>query len=217
MRKLYPALAILALSALSCRKEYSGWNVYYNSKINLIETEPSEDCPNGGIMIQSGLDKNQNEILDSSEIDQTEVVCNGATGANGEGGSGSNDPDKQIVIPLNMMTANTGSSTPIVVGSYPFFSKLNYPGVDSIVFVGQPYINPQETNSVIVELYDLTNNRPIANSAISSNQGLGGFTVSKNIYSSLPDEEITLGISIRSEHEGMFAGIYTLYLYMYRR
>lgn len=217
MRKLFPALAILALSAFSCRKEYSGWNVYYSSKINLIETEATETCPSGGIMIQSGLDKNQNNILDSIEVDQSQMICNGAAGQPGEGGSTNNALDKQIVIPLNMMTANTGSSATLVVGSYPLFSKLNYPGVDSIVFVGQPYINPQETNTAIVELYDLTNNRPIANSTISSNQGLGGFTISKNIYSSLPDEEITLGISIRSANDGMFAGVYTMYLFLYRR
>ncbi|MBL7700365.1 MAG: hypothetical protein JNK79_19525 [Chitinophagaceae bacterium] len=216
MLKLYPIAILVALSLTACRKEYSGWNVYYSSKINLVDVPANEECPAGGVLVQSGLDKNQNDILDSIEIDQTEMICNGSAGV--EPGVDPGGP-KQVVIQLNMMIANTGSATPIIVGAYPFFSKLYYPGYDSIVFVGRPYINPTEINRCTVELYDLTNNSVIANSTISSNKGLDetGFVVSKNLYSTLPDEEITLGIKIWSENEGMFAGVYSMYLYMYRR
>src|SRR5688572_25901419 len=68
MKHAYPvifALVIICVSA--CRKEYSGWNVYFNSKMDLEKVPGNEDCPAGGILIRSGLDKNQNDILDSSE------------------------------------------------------------------------------------------------------------------------------------------------------
>lgn len=46
-------------------------------------------CANGGVRIDSGLDKNGNHVLDSKEIQQTSYVCNGAAGAAGTGaGSG---------------------------------------------------------------------------------------------------------------------------------
>ncbi|MEJ7685247.1 MAG: hypothetical protein WKG06_46865 [Segetibacter sp.] len=39
--------------------------------------------PNGGVVILSGIDKNNNGKLDSTEADQTQNVCNGANGASG--------------------------------------------------------------------------------------------------------------------------------------
>jgi hypothetical protein len=87
------------------------------------------------------------------------------------------------------------------------------------VLVGRPYIRTGEINTATVDLYDLTNNRVIANSTLTSNKGFeeAGFVVSKNIYSTLPNEEISLGLQIQSGHEGMFAGLYALYLYLYRK
>lgn len=38
------------------------------------------ECPNGGISINTGIDENANGILDSTEIDNTQVVCNGLDG-----------------------------------------------------------------------------------------------------------------------------------------
>lgn len=37
-------------------------------------------CPAGGIMVKTGIDKNRNNILDSSEVDKTKYVCNGQNG-----------------------------------------------------------------------------------------------------------------------------------------
>jgi hypothetical protein len=218
MRKLYPLGLIVILTAIACNKEYSGWNVYYNSKIALTDVPANENCTTGGVLIQSGLDKNQNNVLDSQEVDQTEMICNGATGTPSGENPQQNSP-KQIIIQLDMMTANMTSSTPLVVGSLPFFSKHHYPGYDSIVLVGHPYINPTESNTVTVKLYDLTNNKPIESSTISSSKGYNEspHVMSRNIYSELPDDEISLGISIVSANEGRFAATGALYLYLYRK
>ena len=44
------------------------------------------NCTNGGIKIEAGADENENNVLDSSEIDSalTKYVCNGAPGKQGE-------------------------------------------------------------------------------------------------------------------------------------
>ncbi|MEC4685650.1 MAG: Ig-like domain-containing protein [Nitrospirota bacterium] len=56
-----------------------------------ISDEPSGDnCTDGGVKIEAGLDENNNAILDSEEVDETRYVCDGTDGTNGsDGGSGS--------------------------------------------------------------------------------------------------------------------------------
>ena len=47
---------------------------------NLIQTsvvESGEDCTNGGVLIESGIDTNGNATLDPSEVTNSEYVCNG--------------------------------------------------------------------------------------------------------------------------------------------
>jgi len=45
------------------------------------------DCPNGGILVETGIDENANGVLDADEVDETQKVCNGADGAQGPAGS----------------------------------------------------------------------------------------------------------------------------------
>ena len=40
----------------------------------------SADCPNGGFLLDIGIDDNGNSMLDTAEVDRTESVCNGADG-----------------------------------------------------------------------------------------------------------------------------------------
>ncbi len=51
----------------------------------------NEECPNGGIEIEMGIDSNSNGRLDSDEVDQarTQTVCHGANGSSGEDGKNS--------------------------------------------------------------------------------------------------------------------------------
>jgi hypothetical protein len=41
---------------------------------------PIDVCPSGGIQVDAGIDENGNGILDASEIDSSQYVCNGANG-----------------------------------------------------------------------------------------------------------------------------------------
>ncbi|MEL6916391.1 MAG: hypothetical protein AAFO99_01545 [Bacteroidota bacterium] len=47
-----------------------------NSLINIIEEPISENCPNGGFKIETGIDINTNGILESDEVQATNFICN---------------------------------------------------------------------------------------------------------------------------------------------
>ncbi|MCH8843037.1 MAG: hypothetical protein IID61_08675, partial [SAR324 cluster bacterium] len=52
-----------------------------STAVNTIVLEPGdEDCPFGGILVESGIDDNGNGLLDPEEVDETEKVCNGSDG-----------------------------------------------------------------------------------------------------------------------------------------
>ncbi len=53
--------------------------------------EAGDECPNGGISIDTGIDDNGNGILDPDEVDKTQIVCNGEDGKDGEDGSDGED------------------------------------------------------------------------------------------------------------------------------
>lgn len=53
-----------------------------NSLIDLISESPGINCPVGGYKVISGLDINDNNLLDASEIQATKYVCNGMAGGN---------------------------------------------------------------------------------------------------------------------------------------
>lgn len=40
------------------------------------------DCPNGGILVETGIDENDNGLLEDPEVDSSSKVCNGANGLN---------------------------------------------------------------------------------------------------------------------------------------
>lgn len=48
--------------------------------VAILNAAPLNACPNGGITIGSGIDKNSNKILESSEVTSTQYVCNGTSG-----------------------------------------------------------------------------------------------------------------------------------------
>ena len=68
-----------------------------NSLVKTTDEPIGSNCVTGGKKIQTGLDSNNNGLLDSSEISQTEYVCNGVTGATGAiGVSGTNGSNSLV-------------------------------------------------------------------------------------------------------------------------
>jgi len=50
---------------------------------SLLLTANDIDCPNGGILVETGIDENGNGSLEDTEVDNVEKVCNGADGRDG--------------------------------------------------------------------------------------------------------------------------------------
>jgi hypothetical protein len=199
--------AFLALTILSCKKQGEEG---LKSLILIEDSHNMQICPSGGIVVKSGIDKNKNNILDSNEVTDKKFVCNGQNGQNGTS-------DKQIILPINF-SANTTSTTPVTGAGLIKFSKDNYVGVDSIILAANSYV-ADVSNTAIVELYNVTDKQVVPNSTIRSSNlyNPDAYVQTSNVYNALPNKEITLGISLKSEKEGMFAASGSCYLILYRR
>lgn len=76
------------------------------------------ECPNGGITVETGIDENGNGVLDTAEIDETQIVCNGDDGIDGvagaDGADGTNVADGLTALtsitdePAGPSCANSG-------------------------------------------------------------------------------------------------------------
>jgi hypothetical protein len=161
------------------------------SLVNVTDELEGENCENGGVKIESGVDDNGNGTLDEDEINVERFICNGIDGGF----------DEQIrLLMLSGATGiNTRGGAPRIGGELIDFDKRNWIGVDSIVFI--PRLSAEmPNNAVIAELYDLSNNRIIDNSIVSTNSTELIHVESQNIFSDLPEEEIDLAIRVTSEN-----------------
>jgi hypothetical protein len=124
--------------------------------------------------------------------------------------------DKQIRFNLGY-SANTQSSTWVTGGDLIKFKKSNYVGVDSIIFVAR-ISTYGEGNYVEAVLFNLTTNQPIPNSTITNNTSYLVYKESGNLFNDIPEDEIKLGIGVRSTVSGQYATIYTNpMIILYRR
>ena len=48
------------------------------TRITVSDEESGENCENGGKKIETGIDENENDLLDDSEITSTDFICNGS-------------------------------------------------------------------------------------------------------------------------------------------
>lgn len=181
------------------------------SLLDIQQLPAGSTCENGGVVIRSGIDRNDDGKLANEEVDQLQNVCSGPDGIN------SGEQDKQIVLPLG--GSRSVSQTP-GVGLDPIikFRKSNFGGVDSIVFIAVPYVSDPSFEAV-VDLYNVTDEGAISGSEIISNQVLNvnGFVQTGNLFNQIPDKEITLVTRTRSTREGAYAGCYYAYLVLYRK
>lgn len=183
-----------------------------NALIDMIPEPPGDNCTEGGVMILTGLDSNNNGMLDESEVQKTEYLCNIDEAYNNH--------DKLLRIPI-ARHGIPAFSTEWVVSWEPTFSILDfhkddYVGVDSIVFV--PSLSTGDSNNkAIVELYNKTDDEPIENSHIESNSTGYNYHYSKDIYDDLPSKRIELGIRIKSETDGVAVATGLVsYLFIYK-
>ncbi|RZM21110.1 MAG: hypothetical protein EOO88_34255 [Pedobacter sp.] len=53
-----------------------------NSMASLVPELPGSNCATGGYKLNTGVDANNNNVLDASEIANSQLICNGMTGSN---------------------------------------------------------------------------------------------------------------------------------------
>ena len=142
----------------------------------------------------------------------------GPSGINGENGSnGVSDKQTRIYFPY----ANTGTSNTsgLVLPSYSYiiaFNKANHVNVDSIVFVADL---SSDSSSVFcqVELFNVTANEVIGNSLVQTSSVSPTWCYSKNIYASLPSNDMDLSIRIKSTDSRKYVWIIGAALLLYRK
>ena len=63
----------------------------YSSISRSTEYDSLADCPNGGVIIEYGIDENGNGTLEDTEVDGQHIVCHGKDGLDGEHGEDGKD------------------------------------------------------------------------------------------------------------------------------
>lgn len=180
-----------------------------NMSLVNITDEEGLICENGGIKIESGIDTNKNNVLDTHEIQVTKYVCNGIDGIINE--------EIRLRIADGVGTiANTTSSTPVIVSGINFDIR-DYENVGSIHFESDPYV-ANSINYALLELYNVTDGVVIANTLIRTNNL---FSVKQNletinIIDEFPQREIILGIRFSSEINGEFSASGISYIVLKR-
>jgi hypothetical protein len=187
-----------------------------NSLVNVVNEPIGTNCSNAGIKIESGLDDNQDGILNPEEIKIIRYICNGVNGIYDE------QIRIKIEMPLDFEAGDEFSTTSSIYISAGVgvsgFNKAFYQGVDSIVFTSNPSNFTADTRTYI-ELFNITNNVRIANSEISRVAIYTDkeYVSSKNIYKDLPSNTIDLGVRLRSEINDRTAYSGYPYLILYRK
>ena len=82
LKKSYYLIFIILVIISGCEGEEGPAGIGLNSLINITDEPIGNNCENGGVKIASGIDSNDNGILDTSEISSTSFVCNGIDGKN---------------------------------------------------------------------------------------------------------------------------------------
>ncbi|MFY0602276.1 MAG: hypothetical protein JXR03_21570, partial [Cyclobacteriaceae bacterium] len=185
------------------------------SLVNIADEAGGANCENGGVKIDSGVDDNGDGTLDTDEVDITRYVCNGIDGGFDE------QIRLRIETPLDNTANNdwfTNSTTYVFGGAGLFaFNKNNFVGVDSVVLASNPS-NFTSGVRAYVDLFDATNNSSVSNSEISriADYPDDTYIFSENIFGSLPETSIDLGVRVRTETSGTSASVGRPYLILYR-
>lgn len=86
MKKINLFYLIITILFIACEGEEGSTGIQgfngINSLINITDENAGNNCENGGLKIEIGLDNNSNEILENNEVQNTRYVCNGINGNN---------------------------------------------------------------------------------------------------------------------------------------
>lgn len=149
------------------------------------------------------------------------ISCEGPTGPAGKDGTNGVDGvnginagyDKQVRIYFNGGLTTSLHNWVFLQENANIikFNKMNYTGVDSIIFVAT--LN----GNVEAQLFNITDNHPIYNSIISANSTELVWRESPNIFIAFPKYEITVGIQMRVSSGTGVSSISSPMLILYRK
>ena len=134
----------------------------------------------------------------------------------------SDTSNKQTYILLTLLGEPVNSTTPVNAGGIPLFNINNYVGVDSIVLVSNPAVF-SGSGSVVLRLYDQTDNKFIGGSTITCNTAspgggqYGPYIQSANFADSLPAKPVNLALMTNASDAGTAAAFGQAYLILYRK
>lgn len=77
MKRASLAAPTLALALAACGGGTAEPDPRPSIRYEAVAVAPGAECPAGGVRVDMGIDENENGLLDASEIDASEVVCNG--------------------------------------------------------------------------------------------------------------------------------------------
>ena len=80
MKKFYIVIVLAIPILASCGKKQGPEGK--KSLLDLISEAPGPNCSTGGYKIVSGIDINNDNVLDADEIQSTKYICNGLNGSN---------------------------------------------------------------------------------------------------------------------------------------
>lgn len=81
MKKWYLLFASVSIITFTtCEKEGKEG---IKSLVKISNISSNDNCTNGGQKIETGLDSNRNSLLDPSEVESTNYICNGSNGIDG--------------------------------------------------------------------------------------------------------------------------------------
>ena len=113
----------------------------YNILQKTAEELPGENCPAGGIKIESGLDLDRSNILEAEEVTATEYICNG-----------------------------TNSIRPAVIANTPMQGATGVPVNQNISVAFTHDMNAGTVNSTTFQLYNDTLSQPVTGAVTYSNK-----------------------------------------------
>ena len=84
-------LPALIFSSACAEEALRGRTEAFSTKFQVARAATLDECPNGGVIIEYGIDSDGNGLLDEREVLGTDVVCHGANGADGAAGTNGQD------------------------------------------------------------------------------------------------------------------------------
>jgi hypothetical protein len=183
------------------------------SLVDIVDEPVGTNCPNGGVLIATGIDNNENGMLEPAEVKTTKYVCNG------------NAPREVRIDFSSSGSTNSGTPGTATDSTHPNTTKLYedldvslYPGYDSIVYVVRNVAlfnvaggaSPGPETTLMIELVDMATGNAIANSGITASTGPK--FVSGNLFGKFPEGKFDVGIRMSSSDPNYSGGAYPISL-----